>query len=147
MKNLKAVFASSLIALSLATGAFASPSNLETYNASGEATTATVSFTTNGFSSTNETQQYDLETFIPDWSLGVIGMDINGANLKVKAVEGSSMIHVALTDAAGGASQDKLKFTVTADANTPKGSYPILVTLENSKFGESGTVLIMAEVQ
>jgi hypothetical protein len=147
MKNLKAVFASSLIALSVASGAFAKPVNLETYNASGTATTATVSFTVNGFSSTNETQQYDLETFVPSWSLGVIGFDINGANLKIKAVEGSSMIHVSLSDAAGGASQDKLKFTVTADANTPKGSYPMQVTLENSKFGETGTILIMAEVQ
>jgi hypothetical protein len=147
MNNLKAVFASSLIALSLASAAFASPTNLETYNSSGEAATATVTFTTSGFSSTNETQQYDLETFVPDWSLGPIGFNTNGGNLKIKAVEGSSMIHVALSDAAGGASQDKLKFTVTADANTPKGSYPILVTLENVKFGETGTVLIMAEVQ
>jgi opacity protein-like surface antigen len=147
MKNLKAVFASSLIALSLASAAFAKPSNLETYNASGVATTATASFSSGSFSSTNEVQQYDLETFVPDWSLGVVGVDINGANLKIKTVEGSSMIHVELTDASGGASQDKLKFTVTADANTPKGSYPILVTLENTKFGESGTVLIVAEVQ
>lgn len=147
MKNLKAVFASSFIALALSTAVFASPTNLETFDANGDATTATVSFTTNGFSSTNETQQYDLETFVPDWSLGVIGFDINGGNLKIKAVEGSSLIHVSLSDASGGASQDKLKFTVTADANTPKGSYPILVTLENSKFGETGTILIMAEVQ
>jgi hypothetical protein len=147
MKNLKAVFASSLIALSLVTAAFASPTNLETYNSSGEATTATASFNASGFSSTNETQQYDLETFVPDWSLGVIGFDINGANLKIKAVEGSSLIHVSLSDASSGASQDKLKFTVTADANTPKGSYPMQVTLENTKFGESGTVLIVAEVK
>jgi hypothetical protein len=146
MKNLNALLASSLIALTLSTAALASPANLETYNASGQATTATVSFNTNGFSSTNETQQYDLETFIPDWSLGVIGLDVNGGNLKIKAVEGSSLIHVSLTDASGGASQDKLNFTVTAEANTPKGSYPMLVRLENSKFGESGTVTIMAVV-
>jgi hypothetical protein len=119
---------------------------LETYNASGEATTATASFNAKGFSSTNETQQYDLETFVPEWSLGVVGVDVGGANLKIKAVEGSSLIHVSLTDASGGATQDKLKFTVTADANTPKGSYPILVTLENAKFGETGTVTIMAVV-
>jgi hypothetical protein len=147
MKNLKAVFASSLIALAIGTAVFAAPTNLQTFDSNGDVATATVSFSTSGFSSTNETQQYDLETYVPDWSLGVIGFDINGGNLKVKAVEGSSLIHVSLSDASSGASQDKLKFTVTAEANTPKGSYPILVTLENAKFGESGTVLIVAEVK
>ena len=76
----------------------------------------------------------------------MIGFDINGGNLTVSEVEGSDMIKVTLSDASGGASQDRLMFSVEADANTPKGSYPMLVTLTNSKFGESGTIKILVEV-
>jgi opacity protein-like surface antigen len=146
MNNFKAIFASSLIAFALTSTSFARPVDMETYDSSGAVATATVSFDTKGFASTNESQQYDLATFVPSWSLGVIGFDINGANLGISEVEGSDMIKVTLSDASGGASQDKLKFSVTADANTPKGSYPMLVTLTNSKFGDTGTIMIMVEV-
>jgi hypothetical protein len=147
MKHLNAVFASSLIALALATAAVAKPADLDTFDSSGSASTATVTFDAGGFSSTNESQTYDLETYVPQWSLGVIGVDIDGANLKVAQVEGSSLIHVELNDASSGASLDRLTFSVSADANTPKGSYPMQVTLENTKFGDTHTITIVAEVQ
>ena len=144
MNNFKSVFAASLIAVALASTSFARPVSMDTYDSSGAV--ATVTFDAKGFTSTNETQQYDLTTFVPNWSLGVIGFDINGGNLAISEVEGSDMIKVTLSDASGGASQDRLKFSVEADANTPKGSYPMLVTLTNSKFGDSGTIKIMVEV-
>ncbi len=146
MNNFKSVFAASLIAVALASTSFARPVSMDTYDSSGAVATATVTFDAKGFTSTNETQQYDLTTFVPNWSLGVIGFDINGGNLAISEVEGSDMIKVTLSDASGGASQDRLKFSVEADANTPKGSYPMLVTLTNSKFGDSGTIKIMVEV-
>jgi hypothetical protein len=146
MNNFKSVFAASLIALALASTSFARPVDMDTYDSSGAVTTATVTFDAKGFASTNETQQYDLTTYVPSWSLGAIGLDINGANLAISEVEGSDMIKVTLSDASGGANQDKLTFNVEADANTPKGSYPMLVTLTNSKFGDSGTIMIMVEV-
>jgi hypothetical protein len=146
MNNFKSVFASSLIAIALVSTSFARPVDMETYDSSGAVATATVTFDAKGFSSTNESQQYDLTTYVQNWSLGVIGVDINGANLGITGVEGSSMIKVTLSDASGGASKDRLKFTVKAAANTPKGSYPLLVTLTNSKFGETGTIKIMVNV-
>jgi hypothetical protein len=146
MNNFKLILVSSLIAITLASTSFARPVDMDTFDSSGAVATATVTFDAKGFASTNETQQYDLTTFVPNWSLGVIGFGLNGGNLAISEVEGSDMIKVTLSDASGGASQDKLKFSVEANANTPKGSYPMLVTLTNSKFGDTGTIKIMVEV-
>ena len=147
MNNFKAMFASGLISIALASTSFARPVDMDTFDSSGAVTTSTVSFDTQGFASTNETQQYDLTTFVPSWSLGVIGFDTDGGNLEISEVEGSDMIKVTLSDASGGATQDRLEFSVEADLNTPKGSYPMLVTLTNSKFGDSGTIKIMVDVK
>jgi hypothetical protein len=146
MNNFKAIFASSLIAVALASSSFARPVDMDAFDSSGAIETPTVTFDAKGFASTNESQQYDLTTFVPSWSLGAIGFDVNGGNLAISEVEGSDMIKVTLSDASGGASQDQLKFSVEANANTPKGSYPMLVTLTNSKFGDTGTIKIMVEV-
>jgi hypothetical protein len=146
MNNFKVIIASSLIALALVSTSVARPVDMDTYDSSGEVATATVTFDTKGFASTNETQQYDLTTYVTNWSLGVIGFGIDGGNLTISEVEGSDMIKVTLNDASGGASRDRLQFSVEADANTPKGAYPMLATLTNSKFGESGTIKILVEV-
>ena len=70
MNNFKSIFASSLIAFALASTSFARPVDMETFDSSGDVLTATVTFDAKGFASTNETQQYDLTTFVPSWSLG-----------------------------------------------------------------------------
>ena len=124
---------------------FARP--LETQDAAGKLETPTVSFSTQGFSSTNQEAEQTLDVFVPSWSLGVIGFDINGGNLEIAAVDAPEFLQVELKDASGGATTDRLKLIVKADANTPKGEYPIEVMLENKKFGESGTVTLIAKVE
>jgi hypothetical protein len=84
---------------------------------------------------------------VPGWSLGVVGFDINGANLKISDVKAAKGITVSLKDASGGATKDRLRFEVCAAANTPKGTYPVEIMLENKKFGDQGKIVIMAEVK
>ena len=147
MKNLKTIGIVAALALGLTTAAFAKPAELQTLDSAGAISTPTVTFATQGFSSTNQTQDSTLDVYVPGWSLGVVGIDINGANLKITDVKVFAGITVSLDDASGGATKDRLKFTVTAAANTPKGTYPVLVMLENKKFGEQGMITIMAEVK
>ena len=147
MKNLKTIGIVAALALGLTTAAFAKPAELQTLDSAGAVSTPTVTFATQGFSSTNNSQDATLDVYVPGWSLGVVGIDINGANLKITDVKAASGITVSLDDASGGATKDRLKFTVTAAANTPKGTYPVLVMLENKKFGDQGMITIMAEVK
>jgi hypothetical protein len=147
MKNLKTIGIVAALALGLTTAAFAKPSELQTLDSAGAVSTPTVTFATQGFSSTNNSQDATLDVYVPGWSLGVVGIDINGANLKITDVKAAAGITVSLDDASGGATKDRLKFTVTAAANTPKGTYPVVVMLENKKFGEAGMITIMAEVK
>jgi hypothetical protein len=120
---------------------------LDTQDSAGKLETPTVSFRTDGFGSTNKESEQTLDVFVPSWSLGVIGVDIDGANLEIAGVDAPEFLTVELKDASGGATTDRLQLVVKADANTPKGEYPIEVTLENKKFGESGTVIVMAKVE
>lgn len=137
----------SVLALSLVTAAFAaSPiKNLAAWSSNGAAPVAL--FSTNGFGSTNGTKSEVITEYIKNWALGPIGFDINGGNLKIMKVDAPKGLHVSLKDASGGANSDKLVFVVTADANTPKGSYPVRISLENSKFGDAGVVTITVNVQ
>jgi hypothetical protein len=134
-------------ALSLAALSTGLAKQLDTQDAAGKLETPSVSFSTQGFGSTNQEAEQTLDVFVPTWSLGVIGVDINGANLEIAAVDAPEFLTVELKDASGGATTDRLKLVVKADANTPKGEYPIEVTLENKKFGESGTVTVIAKVE
>jgi hypothetical protein len=120
---------------------------LETQDAAGKLETPTVNFSAQGFSSTNQEAEQTLDVFVPSWSLGVIGLDIDGGNLEIAGVDAPEFLTVELKDASGGATTDRLKLVVTADANTPRGEYPIEVSLENKKFGETGTVIVMATVE
>ena len=120
---------------------------LDTQDSAGKLETPSVSFSTQGFASTNQATEQTLDVFVPAWSLGVIGFDIDGANLEIAAVDAPEFLSVELKEASGGATTDRLQLVVKADANTPKGEYPIEVTLENKKFGESGTVIVMAKVE
>ena len=120
---------------------------LDTQDSAGKLETPSVSFSTQGFASTNQATEQTLDVFVPAWSLGVIGVDIDGANLEVAAVDAPEFLSVELKEASGGATSDRLQLVVKADANTPKGEYPIEVTFENKKFGESGTVIVMAKVE
>jgi hypothetical protein len=147
MKSLKSLGIVAALALGLTTAAFAKPLELQTLDSAGKNSTPTVTFTTQGFSSTNKDQDVTLDVFVPGWSLGVIGIDVNGANLKIVDFKAAKGITVSLKDASGGATKDRLKFTVTAAANLPKGSYPVQVMLENKKFGDQGMITIMAEVK
>ena len=65
MNHFKAIFASSLIAVALASTSFARPVDMDAFDSSGAIETPTVTFDTKGFTSTNESQQYDLTTFVP----------------------------------------------------------------------------------
>jgi opacity protein-like surface antigen len=147
MKNLKSLGIVAALALGLTTAAFAKPLALQTLDSAGAVSTPTVTFSTQGFSSTSNAQDATLDVYVPGWSLGVVGVDINGANLKITDVKAANGISVSLKDASGGATKDRLKFTVTAAANTPKGTYLIQVMLENKKFGDQGMITIMAEVK
>jgi hypothetical protein len=120
---------------------------LETQDAKGKLETPSVNFSTQGFASTNKESEQALDVFVPSWSLGVIGFDIAGGNLELASVDAPDFLRVELKDASGGATSDRLTLVVKADANTPKGEYPIEVTLENTKFGETGTVIVMAKVE
>ena len=147
MKNLKTIGIVAALALGLTTAAFAKPLELQTLDSAGKNSTPTVTFATQGFSSTNKDQDATLDVYVPGWSLGVVGIDINGANLKITDVTAVKGISVSLKDASGGATKDRLKFTLTAAANLPKGTYPVRVMLENKKFGNQGMITIMAEVK
>jgi hypothetical protein len=147
MKNQKIAAMITAATLVLATAAFAQSSNLQTFDVKGKVSTPMTTFTTQGFSSTNAAQSATLDVYISSWKLGVIGFDINGANLKIASVKAAKGITVSLKDASGGATQDRLQFTVKADANTPKGLYAVQVMLENKKFGDQGMITIMAEVK
>jgi hypothetical protein len=120
---------------------------LETQDAAGKLETPSVSFSTDGFSSTNAEAEQTLDVFVPSWSLGVIGFDTGGGNLEIVGVDAPEFLQVELKDASGGATTDRLKLVVKADANTPKGEYPIEVRLENRQFGESGTIIMIAKVE
>ena len=147
MKSLKSLGIVTALALGLATVAFAKPLELQTLDSAGKTSTPTVTFATQGFSSTNVAQDATLDVYVPGWSLGVIGFDIDGSNLKITSVKAVKGISVSLKDASGGASNDRLKFVIKADANTAKGVYPVQVMLENKKFGEQGMITIVAEVK
>jgi hypothetical protein len=147
MKNLKSLGLITALALSLTTAAFAKPTDLQTFDGKGATAQPTATFTTQGFSSTNKSQESNLDVYIPGWSLGAIGFDVNGSNLKIVDVKGAPGITVSLKDASGGATNDRLKFVVNAAANTPKGVYVLQVMLENKKFGDQGRILITAEVK
>jgi hypothetical protein len=147
MKNLKIAALVTAATLALATAAFAAPTKLQTFDLKGQANTPTVTFVTQGFSSTNAAQSATLDVYVPNWSLGAIGFDIDGGNLKIAGVQAAKGITVSLKDASGGASKDRLQFVVKADAQTPKGVYAVQVMLENKKFGDQGTVTILAEVK
>ena len=147
MKNLKTVGIVAALALGLTTAAFAKPLELQTLDSAGKNSTPTVTFATQGFSSTNKVQDATLDVYVPGWSLGAVGFDISGGNLKISAVKAAKGITVSLKDASGGATNDRLKFAITAAANLPKGMYPVVVMLENKKFGDQGMITIMAEVK
>jgi opacity protein-like surface antigen len=147
MKNLKTIAIVAALTLGLTTAAFAKPSELQTLDSAGAASTPTVTFNTQGFSSTNSSQGATLDVYVPGWSLGVIGLDVNGANLKISDIKAPTGISVSLKDASGGATKDRLQFEVKAAANMPKGTYPVQVMLENKKFGEQGMITIVAEVK
>jgi opacity protein-like surface antigen len=147
MKNLKAIGIVTALALGLTTAAFAKPLELQTLDSAGKNSSPTVTFATQGFSSTNKDQDATLDVYVPGWSLGVVGFDINGANLKISDVKAAKGITVSLKDASGGATKDRLRFEVCAAANTPKGTYPVEIMLENKKFGDQGKIVIMAEVK
>jgi hypothetical protein len=146
MKNLKAIGIVAALTLGLTTAAFAKPLELQTLDSAGQNSTPTVTFATQGFSSTSKDQDATLDVYVPGWSLGVVGIDVNGANLKITDVKAAMGITVSLKDASGGATKDRLKFEVCAAANTPKGTYPVEIMLENKKFGEQGMITIMATV-
>jgi hypothetical protein len=137
----------SILSIGLVGAAFATPSRLQTYDVGGSSSTPSVTFSTQGFSSTDKAQDSKVSVFVPGWSLGVIGFDTNGSNLKIAEIDAVKGITVSLNDASSGATKDRLNFTVTAAANTPKGTYPVQVMLENKKFGNQGTVTILAEVK
>jgi opacity protein-like surface antigen len=147
MKSLKTIGIVTALALGLTTAAFAKPLELQTLDSAGANSTPTVTFATQGFSSTNKDQDATLDVYVPGWSLGVVGIDINGANLKIVDVKAAKGITVTLKDASGGATKDRLRFEVCAAANTPKGTYPVQIMLENKKFGDQGMITIMAEVK
>jgi hypothetical protein len=147
MKSLKSLGIVAALALGLTTAAFAKPLDLQTLDAAGANSTPTVTFVTQGFSSTNKDQDAMLDVYVPGWSLGVVGTDIDGANLKILDVETAKGITVSLKDASGGATKDRLTFEVCAAANTPKGTYLVQIMLENKKFGDQGTITIVAEVK
>jgi opacity protein-like surface antigen len=147
MKNLKSLGIVAALALGLTTAAFAKPLELQTLDSAGANSTPTVTFATQGFSSTNNDQDVTLDVYVPGWSLGVVGFDVNGANLKIADVKAAKGITVTLKDASGGATKDRLTFEVCAVANTPKGTYPVQIMLENKKFGDQGMITIMAVVK
>ena len=120
---------------------------LDTQDSAGKLEIPRVSFSTQGFASTNQNAEQTLDVFVPAWSLGPIGFDVNGANLEIAAVDAAEFLSIELKDASGGATTDRLQLVVTADANTPKGEYPVEVTLENKQFGDSGTVTVMVTVE
>jgi hypothetical protein len=147
MKSLKTIGIVTALALGLTTAVFAKPLELQTLDSAGANSTPTVTFATQGFSSTNKDLDATLDVYVPGWSLGVVGIDINGANLKISDVKAAKGITVTLKDASGGATKDRLRFEVCAAANTPKGTYPVQIMLENKKFGDQGMITIMAEVK
>jgi hypothetical protein len=120
---------------------------LDVQDEAGKLKTPSVNFSTDGFSSTNKDTEQTLDVFVPSWSLGVIGFNTGGGNLEIASVNAPQFLTVKLKDASGGATTDRLKLVVKANANTPKGEYPIEVKLENKQFGESGTVIVMAKVE
>jgi opacity protein-like surface antigen len=147
MKSLKSFGIVAALALGLTTAAFAKPLELQTLDSAGATSTPTATFSTEGFSSTNKDLDVMLDVYVPGWSLGVVGFDLNGANLKIADVKAAKGITVTLKDASGGATKDRLRFEVFAAANTPKGRYPVVVMLENKKFGDQGMITILAEVK
>jgi hypothetical protein len=147
MTSLKSLGIVASLALGLTTAAFAKPLELQTLDSAGKNSTPTVTFATQGFSSTNKDQDAQIDVYVPGWSLGVVGIDINGANLKISDFKAAKGITVSLKDANGGATKDRLRFEVCAAMNTPKGTYPVEIMLENKKFGDQGKIVIMAEVK
>jgi hypothetical protein len=120
---------------------------LDTQDSAGKLETPSVSFSTQGFASTGSQSEQALDVLVPAWSLGPIGFDTGGGNLKVASVNSPAFLKVNLKEASGGATADRLKLVVTADANTPKGEYPVEVVLENKQFGDSGSVTVMVTVE
>jgi hypothetical protein len=120
---------------------------LDTQDSAGKLETPSVSFSTQGFASTSNQSEQALDVLVPAWSLGPIGFDAGGSNLKVASVNSPEFLKIKLKEASGGATTDRLKLVVTADANTPKGEYPVEIMLENKKFGDSGTVTVMVTVE
>jgi opacity protein-like surface antigen len=147
MKNLKSLGIVAALALGLTTAAIAKPLDVQTLDLAGANSTPTVTFSTQGFSSTNNEQNATLDVYVPGWSLGVVGFDVNGSNLRISDFKAPAGITVSLTDASGGATKDRLKFEVKAAANLAKGRYPVQVMLENKKFGDQGMITILAEVK
>lgn len=143
-QRLIALSLSALSLLALSTGL---AKQLETQDDKGKLETLSVNFSTQGFASTGNQAEQTLDVFVPAWSLGPIGVDSGGGNLKVVGVNSPAFLKVDLKDASGGATSDRLKLLVTADANTPKGEYSVEVMLENKQFGDSGTVRVLVSVE
>ncbi len=138
----------SALALSLTLSAFAAPSkSLPPVSLNGNAVgTPYTSFFSAGWQSLPKLMTNQVDVNIPQWSLGVIGNDLPSGNLKITNVKGPSNIHVAFKSASGGGASDRLSFYVTADQSTRLGTYPLEITLENTKFGKIGTLNIVAAV-
>jgi hypothetical protein len=135
----------------LTAGVFASnlpnARTLETRDAKDVLEVPKVSFATQGFASTDKESEQALEVRVPSWSLGPIGFDADGGNLEIVSTTAPDFLKVELTDASGGANQDRLNLKIISDQNTPKGEYPIEVTLTNKKYGDSGTITVIATVE
>jgi hypothetical protein len=140
-----------MVCVPLTAGVFASnlptARALETRDAKDVLEVPKVSFATQGFASTNKESEQTLEVRVPSWSLGPIGFDVDGGNLEIASTNAPDFLKVELTDASGGANQDRLNLKIISDQNTPKGEYPIEVTLSNKKFGDSGVITVIATVE
>ncbi len=138
----------SALALSLTLGAFAAPSKvLQPVSLNGNAAgTPYTSFFSSGWRSLPKLATNQVDVNIPQWSLGVIGNDLPAGYLKIANVKGPSNIHVAFKSASGGGASDRLSFWVTVDQFTRLGTYPLEITLENTKFGKTGTLNIVVAV-
>jgi hypothetical protein len=153
------------IALStvLCASAFAGSAALLTFNADGSTAAPTVSLSMSEDGASG-TVSRDVQAFIPDMSLGMIGFDntTGSSSVHIDSVNGPSFLHVAFdgadisdrriqlgqadgaTYAFAGGLMDDLKFTVSADPGTPKGSYTVDVTISNGS--EQGVLPIVVNV-
>ncbi len=142
----------SVLAISLSAGAFAGSSigQVTAVDDSGIPTSApVVTFDTEGFHKSRHNAVLDfgssemLTAYVPHWSLGELNNSANGG-LSIVNVDGG--FGVSLADASSRTAADKLDFMVTAPAGTARGSYVVLVTLENADHTEQSIVTIDVSV-